>query len=147
MQVILNTINELLDRMGYDDANIKAEDNMGRIKVDIKLREGRELIGEKGLTLAMFEHISRRIVSRRMTPAPKVDIDINNYKHMREEVLRDFALDVGGRVRAENRAVELEPMPSFDRRIIHLALAGFTDVTTESVGERGARYIVVKPVT
>ena len=146
MQVILNTINELLDRMGYTDANIKAEDNMGRIKVDIKLREAKELIGEKGATLAIFEHISRKIVSRRVMPAPKIDIDINNYRQMREGVLRDFALDIGERVRAGKRALELDPMSSFDRRIVHLALQNFTDVTTESVGEGDSRYIVVKPV-
>ena len=133
--------------MGYIDANVKAEDSMGRIKVDIKLREGRELIGEKGSTLTMFEHVSRRIISRQISPPPKVDIDINNYKQMKEGVLRDFALGVGGRVRAEKRAMELDPMPSFDRRIIHLALANFTDIITESAGEGDGRYIVVKPIS
>jgi spoIIIJ-associated protein len=143
---VTHIINELLDRMGYNEASIKTEESMGRIKVDVTLPEARELIGEKGTTLIMFEHVLRRIISRRVVPPPKVDIDINNYKKMREGVLRDFALDIGGRVRADKSIVELDPMPSFDRRIIHLTLANFSDITTESMGEGDSRYVVIKPL-
>ena len=64
---------------------------------------------------------------------------------MREDVLRDFARDVGSKVRAERKVMELDPMPSFDRRVVHLTLADFSDLTTESMGEGDRRYIVVRP--
>jgi len=142
---IVNIINDLLNHLGYPDADIKAEENMGRVRVDIKLPEARELIGEKGATLAMFQHISRRIIAKQVSLPPIIDIDVNNYKQIREGVLRGFAQEIGERVRTGKRPVELDPMPSFDRRIIHLALAGLADITTESMGEGQDRYIVVRP--
>ena len=136
---------ELLDWMGFDGAEICEEELGGRVRVDIKVKDARELIGEKGGNLAMFQHVVRRLTAKHIFPPPPLDIDINNYKKMREDVLRDFARDVGNRVRIEKKAIELDPMPAFDRRIIHLALAGFSDITTESTGEGENRYIVIHP--
>jgi spoIIIJ-associated protein len=135
----------LLDHMGFLDAKIEVREIAGRIKVDVNVSEARELIGERGETLSMLQHIARRIVAKRVFPPPLIDIDINGYKRMREDVLADFARDIGARVRREKKAMELDPMPAFDRRVIHLALASSPDLTTESVGEGGARYIVVRP--
>jgi len=136
---------DLLDLMGFSDAEIKEQENGNRVKLEITLKDPRDLIGDKGATLPMFQHIVRRVVARHVDPSPLLDIDINNYKKMREDVLGDFAKGIGEKVREERRAIELDPMSSFDRRAIHLALAGFSDITTESMGERDRRYIVVRP--
>ena len=135
----------LLDLMGFSDAEIQETESGGRVKVEIKILDARELIGERGETLPMFQHIVRRVVAKHVDPSPLLDIDINNYKKMREDILRDFAKGIGAKVRREKIAVELEPMSSFDRRAVHLALAEFSDITTESIGERDKRYIVVRP--
>lgn len=174
--------------MGFEVSKIREQELGGRLKIDIILEDARVLIGEKGATLAMFQHLVRRIVSKKgnarqhnsiglkqaklaksgvpdplgypsgglefldtqstqmSESAPQiVDIDINGYKRMREDVLRDFAIGVAGSVRTKRRAVELDPMPPFDRRIVHIALSTFSDITTESVGEGENRYIVVRP--
>ena len=136
---------DLLDLMGFSGAEIQEKESGGRVKVEIKLPDARELIGERGEVLPMFQHIVRRVVARHVDPSPLLDIDINNYKKMREDVLWDFAKGIGAKVQREKKAVELEPMSSFDRRAVHLALAEFSDITTESVGERDRRYIVVRP--
>ncbi len=138
-------LKNLLDRMGFLDAEIKEQEAGGRVKVDIRVSEARDLIGERGEILSMFQHIVRRIVAKHIYPPPFIDIDINGYKRMRQDVLADFAKDIGSRVRHEKKAVELDPMPAFDRRVIHLTLASFSDLTTESVGEGDARYVVVRP--
>lgn len=138
-------LKDLLDRMGFLDAEILEQEMDGRTHVDIRVLGARDLVGEKGETLAMLQHIVRRIAAKHISPPPLIDIDVNNYKRMREDVLTDFAKDIGARVRLEKRAVELDPMPAFDRRVIHLALANFSDLTTESIGEGDARYVVVRP--
>jgi len=142
---ITYVIKDLLDNMGFLDAEIEEQEVEGRVKAEIWLKDARELIGERGAILPLFQHIVRRIVARHIAPSPMLDIDINNYKKMREDVLRDFARDVGSKVRAERKVMELDPMPSFDRRVIHLTLADFSDLTTESMGEGDRRYIVVRP--
>jgi len=136
---------ELLVYIGFTDAEVQETDVQGRVKISVRVGSARELIGAGGETLAMFQHLVRRIIARHVSPVLLVDIDINNYKQIREGMLRDFARDVGERVQLERGAVELKPMPSFDRRVIHTALAEFPDVTTESRGEGDRRYIVVRP--
>jgi spoIIIJ-associated protein len=136
---------ELLNRMGFPDAEVHESELQGRVRVSVTVSNARELIGEGGETLALFEHIVRRIVAKHIVPPPLLDVDINGYKRIREDILRDFALSIGKRVRAEKKSVELKPMPSYDRRVIHLALANSSDLTTESMGEGDERYIVVRP--
>lgn len=136
---------ELLDRMGFLGAEVEESELQGRVRVSVTVENARELIGEGGETLALFQHVIRRIAAKRILPPPFLDIDINGYKRIREDILRDFANSIGKRVRAEKKSVELKPMPSYDRRVIHLALASSSDLTTESMGEGSGRYIVVRP--
>jgi len=136
---------ELLAYMGFQDAEVRESDVEGRIKVSVRVGSARELIGAGGETLTMFQHLVRRIVARHVFPAPFIDIDVNNYKQIREGMLQDFARDIGERVQLEKIVMELKPMPSFDRRVIHTAIAQFPDLTTESRGEGDHRYIVVRP--
>lgn len=131
--------------MGFEGAEIQERNVQDRVKVSVRVQNARELIGAGGETLATLQHLVRRIVAKHVSPAPLVDVDVNDYKQMRENLLQSFARDVGGRVRLEKKAIELRPMSSFDRRIIHTTLAQFPDLTTESVGEGRFRYIVVRP--
>lgn len=136
---------ELLGHMGFSDAEVQEEEIQGRVKVSISLTQGRDLIGEGGETLGVLQHLIRRIAVRQIFPPPMIDVDVNGYKKMREDVLKEFAVGVGNRVRTGKKSVELKPMPPFDRRVVHLALAEFSDLTTESLGEGEGRYIVVRP--
>lgn len=145
MSNVAYIIKEIVDRMGLEGALISEEVCGERVRVDLKLLYGRDLIGERGETLTSFQHIARRIVARRIPLAPIIDIDVNGYKKMRENVLRDFALDMRERVRLGGKTIELDPMPPFDRRIIHITLANFSDVATESSGEGRNRCVVVRP--
>lgn len=142
---ISNIVKEFLDRMGFTDSDVCVESVQGRMRVDIVSSSARELIGEKGADLACFQHVIRKMSGKKMGVPVLLDIDINSYKKMRESVLSDFAKELRERVCSKGSAIELDPMPAYDRRIIHLTLAGFSDVTTQSVGEGYNRYIVVRP--
>ncbi|OGZ58095.1 MAG: hypothetical protein A3B96_02465 [Candidatus Spechtbacteria bacterium RIFCSPHIGHO2_02_FULL_43_15b] len=143
--ILTEITKNILNYFGCEGAEITEQEIDGRIIVDIKATNGRDLVGEKGATLLVLQHIIRRIASKQISPSIVVDIDVNGYKKMRESILRDFALDVGNKVRINKKSVELEPMPSTDRRIIHLTLASFSDITTESAGEGFSRYVIVRP--
>lgn len=135
---------EFLNRMGFSDVRVEEKEDKGRVRVLVTAANGRELIGEGGEILGMIQHLIRRISARQITPCAIVDLDVNGYKDIRENVLKEFALGVGNRVRAEKKSVELKPMPAFDRRVVHLALASYPDLVTESMGEGEGRYIVVR---
>jgi len=136
---------EFLNRMGFSDAQVEGKEAEDRVRILITVANGRELIGEGGATLGMLQHLIRRVVARQTFPSPMIDVDVNGYKEIRENVLKEVAMGVGNRVRTEKKSVELKPMPAFDRRVVHLTLAGFPDLATESMGEGEGRYIVVRP--
>lgn len=138
-------VKKILSYLGYDDPEINEREIDSRVVVDIKVTNARDLIGEKGETLFVLQHVARRIAAKQISPALVLDIDINGYKKMRENVLRDFALDVAEQVRFHKKPIELDPMPSIDRRVIHLTLANFPDLLTESSGDGENRYVIIRP--
>jgi len=74
-------------------------------------------------------------------------VDVNNYKKKKEQYLKDLALDVASRAKSSSEEIELAPMSSYERRIIHLVLAENEEVTTESTGEEPERRVIIKPKT
>jgi len=103
------------------------------------------LIGRRGQTLASLQHIVRLIVAHKVKARVPIVIDVEGYKQRRYDALQALALRVAEQVKAKKRPFALEPMPAYERRIIHLTLAGNPDVTTESTGEGETRKVVIVP--
>ncbi|MBN2470984.1 MAG: single-stranded DNA-binding protein, partial [Anaerolineae bacterium] len=71
---------------------------------------------------------------------------VEHYKARREQRLHSLALRMAKQAAQRGRTVKLEPMPAYERRIIHLSLRDRTDVYTESVGEGDDRKVTIIPV-
>ncbi len=103
------------------------------------------LIGRRGQTLAALQHIVRLIVAHQAKARVPIVIDVEGYKERRRGALQALALRVAEQVKARGRPFALEPMPAYERRIIHLVLADHPDVATESTGEGETRKVVIVP--
>ena len=103
------------------------------------------LIGRHGETLGGLQFIVNLIISRRMGRWTRVVVDVEEYRLRRERTLRDVASRAAERVRRTRQTVTLEPMPSNERRIVHLALQGDRFVSTHSIGEGDSRKVVISP--
>jgi spoIIIJ-associated protein len=103
------------------------------------------LIGRRGQTLAALQHIVRLIVAHQAKARVPIMIDVEGYKQRRYDALQALARRVAEEVKARGRPFALEPMPAYERRIIHLTLADNPDVTTESTGEGEVRKVVITP--
>lgn len=103
------------------------------------------LIGRRGETLSALQFITRLLVSHRIRRWANIVVDVEHYKERREQTLHDLARRVAQRVQQTGRAISLEPMSAYERRIIHLALRSHSAVTTFSVGEREKRKVIVRP--
>lgn len=103
------------------------------------------LIGRRGQTLACLQYITRLIVTRRTGYSAPVVLDVNGYKKRRYESLRALARNVADQVERSGNPCTLEPMPAYERRIIHLTLAEHPAVMTESVGFGEDRKVVIQP--
>ena len=101
------------------------------------------LIGHRGQNLAALQYIVKLIAAHRLKRWLPITIDVGDYKRRRYEVLRGVALRWAEQVKRSWHLITLEPMPSDERRIIHLALADHPAVTTESVDEAGKRKVVI----
>ena len=103
------------------------------------------LIGRRGQTLACLQHIVRLIVAYQRKTWEPIIIDIEGYKQRRYEALQALAQRMAELVKVRETPFTLEPMPAYERRIIHLTLADHPDVTTQSTGEGEGRKVVILP--
>jgi spoIIIJ-associated protein len=103
------------------------------------------LIGRKGETLAALQRIVRLIVGSRFARWVHLVVDVDGYKQRREESLRRLAGRMAEEAVRSGRTVVLEPMPPYERRIVHLALREDVDVRTQSVGTGNRRRVTIIP--
>ncbi|MGC8786212.1 MAG: RNA-binding cell elongation regulator Jag/EloR [Anaerolineae bacterium] len=103
------------------------------------------LIGRRGETLRDLQYLTCLLISRQTQHWPNVIVDVEHYKSRRQKSLVDLARRMANRVRITAQPVSLEPMPAYERRIVHLALRDDPDVYTESVGQDDKRKVVILP--
>ena len=103
------------------------------------------LIGRKGETLASLQYITRLVTSRELQRRANIVVDVGGYKARRMNRLFALARRMADQATSLGRPVALEPMPPYERRIVHLALRERDDVTTESSGEGQARKVNIIP--
>jgi spoIIIJ-associated protein len=103
------------------------------------------IIGRRGQTLASLQYIVRLIVNNQVKSWVPIVVDVEGYKQRRYQALRALALRMAEQVKVREAPFTLEPMPAYERRIVHLALADHPDVITQSVGEGEFRKVVILP--
>lgn len=103
------------------------------------------LIGEHGANLAALEHILKKIIKKKYGDDQKFTLDINDYRMKRLEDLKQDVKAAAKEVRLYQKEVPLRSMSAFERRIVHLLLAEYPDIATESVGQEPDRRVVIKP--
>jgi spoIIIJ-associated protein len=101
------------------------------------------LIGRRGETLAALQYLVRLMVNRQTRRWVNVVVDVEGYKERRERQLQQLAERTAERVVSTQKSVVLEPMPAYERRIIHLTLREHPQVTTHSIGEGENRKVMI----
>lgn len=127
----------------------------GRRCFSVKTPDSHALIGVKGTHLLALNHLVKRIVLAKTAAAKKEApgeneeeqaffIDVNGYQEAAMENIKTVAKIMGERARSFKTNVELEPMSSYERMVIHSYFQEAPDLTTESVGEGERRRVVIK---
>lgn len=150
-EVARSTLADLLRLLGFSaeiqvhTAETATDEEMATLVLDIQTAGADTLIGPRGETLAALQHILRLLVNRRMGRMVNLVVDVQGYKERRAQNLRRLAERMAGQAVRSGRTVYLEPMPPYERRIIHLALRDRPDVTTQSIGEGNRRRVTIIP--
>jgi len=130
------TPKELLDTiLGYLGFVVQIEETQsegGNPTLQIYTEESRRLIGRDGETLDAIQFLLNRLIQTKQKDAPKVIVDCEMYRSMREDRIVQRVRELAERVRVTGRSLQLEPMNSYERRIVHNAFKDDPDVATWS---------------
>jgi spoIIIJ-associated protein len=140
---ITHIAKELVEKIGVINADISVESEGGSYFISIKTEDERSLVGREKDHFEAFSHLLKRLLSKVLGEEAKVKIDVNDTLKRMEEVLIMKAKMTAERARTFKRDVEMDPMTSYERRLVHSALENMPNIKTESYGEgRGRRLIV-----
>jgi spoIIIJ-associated protein len=127
---------ELLDTMlGYLGFVLEIEEmqnEAGNLVLQIYTEESRRVIGRNGETLEAIQFLLNRLLQTRDQDAAKVVVDCEHYRSMKEDLIIQRVREVAERVRISGRSIQLEPMNSYERRLVHNAFKDDPDVATWS---------------
>ncbi len=137
-------IKELLSHFNLESLTIDSSINNNIINISIDSSNNGILIGKNGKTLNSIIHIVTQAVRNQLGRYIKVVVEVSSYKDARVKQLERIAYSVSRSVAKTRVEAKLDPMNSFERRVIHEYLANDKFVTTSSEGEEPKRYVVVK---
>ena len=104
------------------------------------------MIDKNGRTIDALQTITNSYLLEELKEYYRVTIDVNDYKQKKTRRLEKLAKYTAKEVAKSKVEVKLDPMNSYERRIIHNALTNSKDVKTESTGEEPNRCVVIKPI-
>lgn len=135
----------VVEAMGLDDARVHVEQDGERLTGTVTGAELGLFIGHHGHTIDAVQHVAQRIVLQSGGTGLRVVVDAADYRERRAEALRSEADRAADEALRTGRPVELEPMGSSERRIVHEYLRERGGVETYSEGEEPERRLVVEP--
>ncbi|WP_455493968.1 RNA-binding cell elongation regulator Jag/EloR [Gemella sanguinis] len=142
---IVSYLQNIVIAMGYPDATVEfSEDGNRHFTLNIKTEENTSLIiGKRGSTLNSLQFLVNNYAKKFSSHFFRIEVDCDDYRESRKKTLEELALNLAKKSKKTGRPVELEPMTSVERKIIHNALTGIKNVETESRGEEPYRYLVI----
>lgn len=146
IEEIKSIIKELSDHLSADSLEIEVTEQKDSLVINLKTQDERAFIGKENERFEAFSHLIKKILSRKVGEEIKVIVDINNLRGKNDDALKIKATIVADRARAFKADMELEPMTSYQRRVIHSHLEGSPLIKTESVGEGKERRLVIRYV-
>ena len=136
-------LKELLNSLNII-ANIETKIRDGKIKYEIFSKNNSVLIGKKGHILDSIQTYVRQAIYNAIDLYVNITIDVENYKEKQNYFLEKKVKKIAREVTLSKVEVKLDPMNSYERKIVHEALQGFKYIKTESEGEEPNRCVVVK---
>lgn len=144
----LEYLKSILEGLGIKAVVEMRKKQSGEIRYVITSDENPILIGKGGKTLESIQTLVRYIVNGDCKEGEErfqISVDCGGYKESRLKHLEILATKTAKEVAQSKIPAHLEPMNSYERRIIHAKLADWRDVITESEGDGKDRHIVIKP--
>ena len=143
--VVKDLVQKIIELMGLD-LEVYVEERESDFLVNVTGNDAALFIGKHGDSIEEFQTVVNSIYNKDKArdESKRITVDSNNYIVKRQEVLTNLAKRTAGKVVREQKDFKFEAMNSYERRIIHSALANSDKVITESYGNEPNRYVIVK---
>lgn len=146
VEVAKKYITDVAAQMGIEDLTIQSEVEGKHLIFKLESEKAALLIGKRGATLNAMQQLTQLVTNKTSKSFTLVKLDVENYRERRQLALEQLAERMADRAVRTGRKVTLEPMPSYERKIIHNALANRIDIETYSEGTEPNRYLVIEAV-
>jgi spoIIIJ-associated protein len=145
-ETLEDLVAEIADRLGLE-VEVEVEEADGVLTGRISGEDVGLFIGRHGQTIDAIQHLAQRIVFPEGPADTRVVIDANGYRERRAEALRAEADEAADEAVRRGEAVELDPLPPSERRVVHEYLRARRDVETHSEGDEPERFLVITPAS
>ncbi|WP_449622066.1 RNA-binding cell elongation regulator Jag/EloR [Robertmurraya sp. Marseille-Q9965] len=135
---------DVSEKMGVT-ANIEVKREGKQVQLLLSGEKMALLIGKRGQTLNSLQYLTQLVINRFADQYLTVILDAEDYRKRRNETLIHLAERLAEKAQRTGQKVTLEPMPSYERKVIHTALMGNTRIKTYSDGVEPNRHIVISP--
>ena len=143
----VNFLSHVASLMGSSDPGIAVAEDIDSLKIRMEGEHMGNMIGHRGETLEALQLLTGLVVNHHngATEAEyiRIKLDIGGYRKKREETLTLLAHKLAIKARRTGKDVQLEPMNSYERRIIHTALSEELGIATHSYGTGTNRRVVI----
>jgi spoIIIJ-associated protein len=141
---IRDLVTAVVEAMGFD-ARVDVYDAGSFVAVDVVPDNTALFIGQKGETIDALQYLVNAAIYRKRPFVKRIILDAEGYRQRRVEAIQGIAHRTARRAIRERRTVELPPMNSSERRIVHLYLQDNPQVTTASEGSGDNRRVRISP--
>jgi spoIIIJ-associated protein len=132
--------------MGIDDIQISHEIEGKYVTFQMESAKAALLIGKRGQTLNALQQLAQLVTNKLASQFKVVRVDVGDYRERREQSLEQLAERMADKAVRTGKVIQLEPMASYERKIIHNALSRRLDIETYSEGSDPFRYLVIESI-
>ncbi len=149
-QEVKDLVAEVVERLvtpiiGEPSLRIEVDDT-GRVNVTVEDTDNSGLlIGREGQTLSSLQYLANRIAARTAGESVRVQLDVGDYREKQDESLRELAIDLAAKAKAQGRPYSTRPLSSYHRRVVHLTLQDDEGINTRSKGEGAMKRVLILP--
>ncbi|MBI2035364.1 MAG: hypothetical protein HYT12_01630 [Candidatus Liptonbacteria bacterium] len=141
MTNVPDTIKKIVEQMGFEESDVKCDESARKISIFISDELTPVIEKNLGHFVQDFNIVAQLIAKRENEPP--FFVDVNNYRMERERIISELARAAAKKVIATKEPIALPPMNSYERRLVHTALAVHPEVKTGSEGMGKERHVVI----
>lgn len=141
-EITARYISNVVDKMEIPNTTSITIDR-NEVTITFEADKSAKIIGKRGSTLNGLQELAHTYFNAHYKQFGLVFLDVENYRQKRKEILENLAVNMSKKAIRTNQPVKLEPMPSFERKIMHNVLTDIHNIETYSEGQDPNRYIVI----